>query len=148
MNRSYDPYCDEALLRLIEETSDIESDVDDEDADRTYQPSKEDYVESDSDFDLLKIILKPPTRSGVLNLPSPSEDAVNVSSPSISNLLNESDGSSALHDSPTNDEHEQDVAMICPPPMIPTPSDGQDASCHPSSTKPFYLQSGTNVDKN
>lgn len=32
--------------------------------------------------------------------------------------------------------------------MIPPPSDGQDASCHPSSTKPFYLQSGTNVDKN
>lgn len=70
MNRSYDPYCDEALLRLIEETSNIESDVDDEDADRTYQPSKEDYVGSDSDFgDLLKIILKPPSRSGVLNLP-------------------------------------------------------------------------------
>lgn len=56
MERRNDPYLSEALIKLLAETSDIDDESDDTDADKTYQPSREDLESSDSDCDLEKVI--------------------------------------------------------------------------------------------
>lgn len=56
MERRNDPYLSEAVIKLLAETSDIDDESDDTDADKTYQPSREDLESSYSDCDLEKVI--------------------------------------------------------------------------------------------